>query len=151
MKNFNEAMVAMVQSAASWRNTHTLTWIARIHSHTYINTVITTLCEAPAQLLHNLEWNCILKVPYIQDYYMLFVLYVVFSHLENEQRQIIDVSYISSPEVTLCGCRGYKTSVNNETATFFQLRPREYASSAGLSNADAFNNKITAPASNFWR
>ena len=35
--------------------TRTLTWIARILSHTYINTVITTLCEAPAQLLHNLE------------------------------------------------------------------------------------------------
>ena len=34
---------------------HALTWIARIHSHTYINTVSTTLCEAPAQLLHNLE------------------------------------------------------------------------------------------------
>ena len=30
---------------------HALTWIARIHSHTYINTVTTTWCEAPAQLL----------------------------------------------------------------------------------------------------
>ena len=29
----------------------TLTWIARIHSHTYINTVTTTWCEAPVQLL----------------------------------------------------------------------------------------------------
>ena len=31
--------------------TGTLTWIARIHSHTYINTATTTWCEAPAQLL----------------------------------------------------------------------------------------------------
>ena len=35
-------MVTMAQSAANWRNT--LNWIARIHSHTYINTVTTTLC-----------------------------------------------------------------------------------------------------------
>ena len=34
-----------------------LTWIARIHSHTFINTVKTTLCEAPPQLLQNLESN----------------------------------------------------------------------------------------------
>ena len=33
----------------------TLTWIARSHSHSDINTVTTTLCVAPAQLLHNLE------------------------------------------------------------------------------------------------
>ena len=33
-------------------------WIARIHSHTNINTVTTTLlCEAPAQLLQNLRSN----------------------------------------------------------------------------------------------
>ena len=31
--------------------TRTLTWITRICSHTYINTVRTTLCQAPAQLL----------------------------------------------------------------------------------------------------
>ena len=37
--------------------TRTLTWIARIHSHSYINAVATTLCKAPAQLLHNLESN----------------------------------------------------------------------------------------------
>ena len=30
-------------------------WIARIHLHTYINTLSTTLCEAPAQLLQNLD------------------------------------------------------------------------------------------------
>ena len=30
---------------------HILTWIARIHSHSYINTVTTTWCEALAQLL----------------------------------------------------------------------------------------------------
>ena len=36
---------------------HTLTWITRLHFHTCINTVITTWCEAPAQLLHNLESN----------------------------------------------------------------------------------------------
>ena len=35
--------------------TRTLTWITRINSHTYINTVTSTLCKAPAQLLHNLE------------------------------------------------------------------------------------------------
>ena len=38
--------------------TRTLKWIAHIYSHTYIiNTVTTTLCEAPAQLLHNLQSN----------------------------------------------------------------------------------------------
>ena len=41
-------MVIMAQSAANWRNTHT---------HVYIGTVPTTLCEAPAQLLHNVESN----------------------------------------------------------------------------------------------
>ena len=40
----------MAQSAANWRNMHALTWIARIHSHT-LNTVTTTWCEAPAQLM----------------------------------------------------------------------------------------------------
>ena len=39
------------------RATRTLTWIARSHSHIYINTVTTTLCEAPAQLLQTLESN----------------------------------------------------------------------------------------------
>ena len=34
---------------------HTLTWIAHIDSHTFINTATTTLCEVPAQLLRNLE------------------------------------------------------------------------------------------------
>ena len=29
--------------------TRTLSWIARIHSHTCINTVTTTSCKAPAQ------------------------------------------------------------------------------------------------------
>ena len=50
-------MVTMAQSAPNWRITHTVTWIARIHSHTYINIATTTLCEAPAQLLQNLESN----------------------------------------------------------------------------------------------
>ena len=37
---------------------HTLAWIARIHSHTHINTVKTMiLCKAPAQVLQNLESN----------------------------------------------------------------------------------------------
>ena len=31
--------------------TRTLTWIARIHSHTYVNTVTTAWCEAPAKIL----------------------------------------------------------------------------------------------------
>ena len=35
-------MVTMAQSATNWRKT-TLTWMTRIHSHTYINTV-TTMC-----------------------------------------------------------------------------------------------------------
>ena len=44
--------------------THTLKWIARIHSHTYINIVTTTFCEAPAHLIQNLEPIFhILKVP----------------------------------------------------------------------------------------
>ena len=51
-------MVTMAQSAVNWR---TLTWITHIHSHTYINTVRTTLCEAPAQLLHNLGSNFYFK------------------------------------------------------------------------------------------
>ena len=42
---------------------HALTWIARMHSHTYINTVTITWCEVPAQLLQNLELNLYLKVP----------------------------------------------------------------------------------------
>ena len=41
-------MVTMAQSVVNWRNTHThiYNYIARIHSHTYINTVTTTLYEA---------------------------------------------------------------------------------------------------------
>ena len=46
-------MVTMAESAANWRNT----WIARIHSHTYIPTIITTLSDAQAQLLQNLGTN----------------------------------------------------------------------------------------------
>ena len=46
----------MAQSAANWCNTH-MTWIIRIHSHSYIITVTTTLYEAPIQLLQNLESN----------------------------------------------------------------------------------------------
>ena len=43
------------------------TWIApRIfHSRTYIDTVTSTLCEAPALLLQNLEYNCICR--YLPD------------------------------------------------------------------------------------
>ena len=44
-------MVTMAQSATNWRNA----WIVNIHSHMYIYTVTTTLCEAPARLLQNLE------------------------------------------------------------------------------------------------
>ena len=44
--------------------TRTLTWVARIHSHTYINIIRNTWCEAPAQLLQNFEnRSFILKVP----------------------------------------------------------------------------------------
>ena len=55
-------MVTMTQSSAQHAHSQ---WIARIHSHTYINAVTstTTLCEAPAQLLHNLEYNYITTVP----------------------------------------------------------------------------------------
>ena len=61
MKNFNRRipMVTVAQSIA----TRTLTWIARIHTHTYINTITTTLCEAPAQQLQNRNQMFILKVP----------------------------------------------------------------------------------------
>ena len=54
MKNFNRRSqfpwsprLKPLQSGV----TRTLTWIARIQSHTYINIATTTLCEAPAQLL----------------------------------------------------------------------------------------------------
>ena len=51
MKNFNRSpWLKALRTGA----TRTLTWIARIYSHTYINTVTTT-CEAPAQLLQILE------------------------------------------------------------------------------------------------
>ena len=44
-------------SATNCRNTRMLNWIAHIHSHTYYNTVTTTLCEAPAQLFNYIIWN----------------------------------------------------------------------------------------------
>ena len=55
-------MVTMAHSAVNWCNTHT--HVDRTHSltHIFINTVTSMMCEAPAQLLHNLESN-ILKVP----------------------------------------------------------------------------------------
>ena len=42
---------------------HKLTWIARTHSHTSINTVTMTLCKTPPQLLvlHNLASNCCVR------------------------------------------------------------------------------------------
>ena len=51
-------MVTMAQSTAK---------ITRIHSqsHIYINTATTTWCEAPAQLLHNLESNLLLLTDYV--------------------------------------------------------------------------------------
>ena len=44
-------MVIIAQSATNWRNTHTP--MDRTHSltHFYINTVTTTCCEAPDELL----------------------------------------------------------------------------------------------------
>ena len=58
MKNFKRLNALQTDA------TCTLTWIADIHSHTFINTVTTTLCEAPAQLLHNFgNQNFNLKVP----------------------------------------------------------------------------------------
>ena len=44
-------IVTRAQSAANWRNTHTLTVMDRTHSLTHSNTITTTRCEAPAQLL----------------------------------------------------------------------------------------------------
>ena len=55
MKDFNKSQGHHMAQWAETGATRTLTWIARIHSHDYINTVTTTWCEAPAQLLHNLE------------------------------------------------------------------------------------------------
>ena len=51
MKNFNQCNGLPWLKAPRTGATRTLTWIIRIHSCTYINTVTTTLCEAPAQLL----------------------------------------------------------------------------------------------------
>ena len=48
IKNLNRSPWLKAQRTGA---THTLTWIARIHSHTYINTVTAMWCEAPAQLL----------------------------------------------------------------------------------------------------
>ena len=48
------------------QHAHTRGSHAFTHSDTYINTVTTTLCEASAQLLQNLESNFILKVPEYQ-------------------------------------------------------------------------------------
>ena len=61
-------MFTMVQSEANWRNTHTPvdrthSLTTQLHQHSYINTVTTTLCEAPAELLHNLESTFWGKVP----------------------------------------------------------------------------------------
>ena len=50
-------MVTMAQTAANWLNTHTHLHRTHSRSHTYINTVTTLLCEAPAQLLQTLESN----------------------------------------------------------------------------------------------
>ena len=47
--------MAQSQSDANWRNTHTDV-NRRIHSHIYINTVTTMLCEVPAQVLQNLDF-----------------------------------------------------------------------------------------------
>ena len=59
MKNFNRQFQwSPWLKAPRTGATHTLMWIARIHSHTYINTVVaTSLCKVPAQLLQNLETN----------------------------------------------------------------------------------------------
>ena len=54
IKNFDRSSWLKAPRTAA---TRTLTWITRIYSHTYINTVTTTLSEAPAQLLQNLESN----------------------------------------------------------------------------------------------
>ena len=54
-------MVSMAKTPRTGA-TRTLTRLARIHSHTYINTVTTAWCEAPVQLLQNMESNFMLKV-----------------------------------------------------------------------------------------
>ena len=56
MKNFNRRSNANGHHSSKRCKLaqHTLMWITRIHSHIYINTGTKT-CEAPAQLLQNLE------------------------------------------------------------------------------------------------
>ena len=70
-------MVAMAETKRRElaQHAHSQAWIARIHSHTYINTVTTSLCEAPTQLLHNLESNFL-----FEGTWDLHVLYDPFSH-----------------------------------------------------------------------
>ena len=56
MKNFNRQFPwSPWLKAPRTGATRTLTWIAHIQSHTYINTVTTTLCEALCQLLYNFK------------------------------------------------------------------------------------------------
>ena len=70
--NGNSRVMICTLSSARWQQASKLSIlrrfeliiiIARIHSHTYTNTVATTLCQATAQLLQNLESKFILKVP----------------------------------------------------------------------------------------
>ena len=79
--------------------TRTLTWIARICSHTYINTVTTTLCQAPAQLLQ------------IDRYIMFFNAKVMSGRLKRYQ-------YITSTkqQVTLFA-QGHRLSACSDQLT----------------------------------
>ena len=68
-------MVTMAKSPRTGA-TRTLTWIARIHSRTYINTVTTAWCEAPAQLLvFSACWvfSCFRNPANSDMYYRIFI------------------------------------------------------------------------------
>ena len=63
MKHFNRRSSQehlMAQSAVNWRNIHSRGSHAFTRTHT--TTVTTTLCEAPAQLLQNMESNFYFEV-----------------------------------------------------------------------------------------
>ena len=78
-------MITVAQSA----------WIARIRSHTYINTATTTWCEAPAQLLQNLESNCTCTCIHVR----------VWVHiLGGPQECSAEERYINN-NITICMCR----------------------------------------------
>ena len=74
-------MVTMAQSAANWRNTLTVDCIA--FTHTYINTVTTMWCEAPAQLLllsACLVFSCFRNPHNLDKEYRIFIVHTWAQH-----------------------------------------------------------------------